>query len=81
MRIWKLTIEHIWESHYTGKGYRLGAGFDVTIRAFRVLWRNKILIRVLTEIKIDVENEWLEKLKEKLYENNRNNGRRKRRSR
>lgn len=49
-----LRISNCWESHYTGRGYIEGAGFDIKIKRLKIF-----NLSFITDIKIDVDAEWL----------------------
>lgn len=68
MKIWKLTIQKVLVTKYSGTGYKQGIGFDLLVEKIEFLWKEKILFQVITDIKIHSDIEWFEKLKKKLEE-------------
>lgn len=54
-----------WATAYTGTGHLQGIGFDLEIKIFEI---KRFNIRIITDLKITEESQWLERLKDKLCE-------------
>jgi hypothetical protein len=63
-----LKISHDWESKYTGMGYMEGAGFDFKIRRLKIM-----NISLITDVKIDVQSEWLNTITTNMIKRGRQN--------
>jgi hypothetical protein len=61
-------IQHIWCDIYQGRGYLQGLGLDIKVKRldFFINKQGWPKFSIITDIKVDVESNWLNKLKEKL---------------